>query len=156
MKIFSNDALYSSAYILDDEMVNLGVNSVFALEGLPQKEPVPSKRRTLQEIKRIQRRAKKMSTLQYLRPLEKAVEITNQNLENDDKPLHVSVYRKGAGVMLEVIVSQPDGNASESIQRDITEDDFSKWIHDVTDAKGLIIDESAKFFLAPYPFTSNR
>jgi Cu2+-containing amine oxidase len=143
MKIYSNDALYSSAYVLDDEMVNLGVNSVFALEGLPQKEPVPSRRRTLQEIKRIQRRAKKMSTLQYFRPLEKAVEITNQNLENDNKPLHVSVYRKGVGVMLEVIVSQPDGSASESVQRDITEDDFSKWVHDVTDAKGLIIDESA-------------
>jgi|GEM_PF-3414979 hypothetical protein len=143
MQIYSNDAWSSSAYILDDEFGNIGIKSVFALEGLPQKEPINGKRRRLQDIKRIQRRAKKMSTLEYFRPLEKAASATNQNLENTDTPLRVSVYRKGAGVMMEVIVSQSDGTSSESIKRDITEDDFSKWIHDVSDAKGLIIDESA-------------
>jgi hypothetical protein len=84
-----------------------------------------------------------MSTLEYFRPLEKAATITNQTLENDDSPLRVSVYRKGGGVMMEVVVSQPDSSSSETIQRDISEDDFSKWIHDVTDAKGLLFDEIA-------------
>ena len=143
MQIYSNDAWSSSAYVLGDEFGNIGIKSVFALEGLPQKEPISGNRRKLQDVKRIQRRAKKMSTLQYFRPLEKAADATNQNLENADSPLRVSVYRKGAGVMMEVIVSQPDGTTPESIKKDITEDDFSKWIHDVVDVKGLIIDESA-------------
>jgi hypothetical protein len=143
MQIYSNDAWSSSAYVLGDEFGNIGIKSVFALEGLSQKEPVSGNRRRLQDVKRIQRRAKKMSTLEYFRPLEKAATVTNQNLENDDRPLRVSVYRKGASVMMEVIVSQPDGASTESIQRDITDDDFSKWIHDVADVKGFIIDESA-------------
>jgi hypothetical protein len=142
MQVYSNDAWSSSAYILDDEFGNMGIKSVFALEGLPQKEPISGNRRRLQDVKRIQRRAKKMSTLQYFRPLEKAVDVTNRTLENTDSPLRVSVYRKGAGVMMEVIVSQPDGASPESIKKDITEDDFSKLIHDVTDVKGLVIDES--------------
>lgn len=142
MQVYSNDAWSSSAYILDDEFGNMGIKSVFALEGLPQKEPISGNRRRLQDVKRIQRRAKKMSTLQYFRPLEKAVDVTNRTLQNTDSPLRVSVYRKGAGVMMEVIVSQPDGASPESIKKDITEDDFSKLIHDVTDVKGLVIDES--------------
>jgi hypothetical protein len=121
----------------------MGVKAIFALEGLPQKEPISGNRRRLQDVKRIQKRAKKMSTLQYFRPLEKAADATNQNLENVDSPLRVSVYRKGAGVMMEIIVSRSDGLSPESIKKDITEDDFSKLIHDVTDVKGLIFDESA-------------
>jgi hypothetical protein len=143
MQIYSNDAWSSSAYILDDEYGNMGVKAIFALEGLPQKEPISGNRRRLQDVKRIQKRAKKMSTLQYFRPLEKAADATNQNLENVDSPLRVSVYRKGAGVMMEIIVSRSDGLSPESIKKDITEDDFSKLIHDVTDVKGLIFDESA-------------
>jgi hypothetical protein len=142
MQVYSNDAWSSSAYILDDEFGNVGIKSVFALEGLPQKEPISGNRRRLLDIKRIQRRAKKMSTLQYFRPLEKAADATNQNLENADSPLRVSVYRKGAGVMMEVIVSRSDGASPESIKKDITEDDFSKLIHDIADSKGLIFDES--------------
>ena len=142
MRVYSNDAWSSSAYILDDDFGSMGIKSIFALEGLPQKEPISGKKRRLQDVKRIQRRAKKMSTLQYFRPLERAATATNQNLENEERPLRVSVYRKGAGVMMEVVVYQPETASSESIKRDITDDDFSKWIHDVTDAKGLIIDES--------------
>jgi ABC-type xylose transport system substrate-binding protein len=143
MQVYSNDAWSSSAYVLGDEFGNIGIKSVFALEGLPQKEPISGNRRRLQDVKRIQRRAKKMSTLEYFRPLEKAAVVTNQNLEGNDRPLRVSVYRKGANVMMEVIVSKPDGASPENIKKDITEDDFSKLIHDLTDVKGLIIDESA-------------
>jgi hypothetical protein len=40
---------------------------------------------------------------------------------------------------MEVIISQPD--STSIIESNITNEDFSRLVHNVADAKGLIIDE---------------
>jgi hypothetical protein len=66
MRIYSNDAWSSSSYTIKDEFGDINLSPVFALENMPQKEPIT--RQKLQDIKRLQRRVKKMGTLQFFRP----------------------------------------------------------------------------------------
>jgi hypothetical protein len=131
MQIFSNDALTSNSHTTSDEFGDIGIKQVFALVGLSRKEPVETRK---QKIERFKCRAKKMSTVQFLRPLEKAAEATNQRMEKEKIPLRISCYRKEKRVLLEVTLPE------KSLIRDITDDDFSKWVHNITEAKGLLID----------------
>jgi hypothetical protein len=75
-----------------------------------------------------------MSTVEFFRPLEKAAEATNQRMKREKIPLRISCYQKEKKVLLEVILPE------KSLIRDITDDDFSKWIHNITEAKGLFFD----------------
>jgi hypothetical protein len=132
MQIFSNDALASSFYKVTDEFGDIGIKPIFALIGLSKKEPTETRR---QGLERFERRAKKMSTVQFLRPLEKAAEATNRRMEREKIPLRISCYQKEKRVFLEVVLPE------KSLIRDITDDDFSKWVHNISEAKGLLFDD---------------
>ena len=132
MQIFSNDALTSSFYKVADEFDGLGVKPIFAMVGLSKKEPTETKK---QRSERFERRAKKMSTIQFIRPLEKATEETNRWMERQRLPLRIACYQKEKRVLLEVVSQE------KRLIRDITDDDFSKWVHNITEAKGLFFDD---------------
>jgi hypothetical protein len=132
MQIFSNDALASSSYKVADEFGNIGIKPVFALVGLSKKEPAETKR---QRFERFERRMKKMSTVQFIRPLEKATEETNRRMERQKLPLRIACYQKEKRVFLEVILPE------KRLIKDITDDDFSKWAHNISEAKGLLFDD---------------
>jgi hypothetical protein len=127
MEIFSNDALASSSYKIADEFGDIGIKSIYALTGFPNKESIKTK-------KQQKRRTNIMSSMQFIRPLEKAAEETNRRMERKKLPLHIACYQKEKRVFLEVVFQE------KHLIRDITDDDFSKWIHNITEAKGLFFD----------------
>jgi hypothetical protein len=115
------------------EKIMNAIESITIVENLPKQRS--SKRYTLKDIKRLQR-AKKMSVSQFLRPLEKAVDSTNKDMQKKKKQLKVSVYKRKNQILMNVIVDD------KNFETDITSHDFCDIIHNVSDVKGLIIDSS--------------
>ena len=110
---------------------NIKIKPIHAMVGFPRKELF----KALKQKNKQPKRQMKMNCVQFFRPLEKAAEIITQHMKKEKIPLQIVCYQKEGRILLEIILS------GKSTIRDITDEDFSKWIHNITEAKGLLFDD---------------
>ncbi len=79
----------------------------------------------------------------YFRPLAEATEEANRRLKTKNLPYRFCIYRVNYAVMINFLTLDSDGKIISSVTREITNDDFNKWVHDVADIEGLLIDTVA-------------
>ncbi len=76
----------------------------------------------------------------YLKTLAKATETSNEKLEQKGMPFRFYVYQKDERVFIDFIQLDRQGKAKTTSTKDITNGDFNRWIEDIANIEGLVID----------------
>lgn len=80
----------------------------------------------------------------YLHTLAKAAEETNRRFERKGVPFRFCVYRgENERVMLDFAELDGRGEVKRVVRRDITDEDFDRWIEDIANGEGLMLDSLA-------------
>ncbi|MBD3391735.1 MAG: hypothetical protein GF418_06715 [Chitinivibrionales bacterium] len=77
----------------------------------------------------------------YAHTLEKAAEFSNAVLARHKSAYRFRVYEENAELYVDLIALNRKGEAAYELVRKITHDDFLRWINDLRDAEGLVVDE---------------
>ena len=83
------------------------------------------------------------STKQFLHTISKAVERSIQVLKERGLAFRFAVYQEGEEVFIDLLRLDRNGAVAETIRKNITYEDFSRWIEDVSQIEGVFIDRSA-------------
>jgi hypothetical protein len=80
---------------------------------------------------------------EYFKTLKKASDASNDILREHNSPYYFEVLRRGKSVFIVVWKKDRAGAPRNVYEKDITDDDFNRWIEDVATLEGLIIDTTA-------------
>jgi hypothetical protein len=72
--------------------------------------------------------------------LAKETEIYNNKLISQKSPFRFCIYRKEEGVFIDFVILDEKGQIKKLIQKDITHQDFKKWIRHIDEGEGLMYD----------------
>ncbi len=78
----------------------------------------------------------------YFKTLKKASDASNDMLRDRKSPYRFDVVRRGGEVFIEVLKLDEDENRALVYRKNISDDDFNRWIEDVGAIEGLIIDRT--------------
>lgn len=76
----------------------------------------------------------------YFRAMSKAAEATNTRLKQEQSPIRFCVYMEKGEVFIDLIQMDGVGKIIHETRRNITHEDFSRWIEDITKGEGLLFD----------------
>ncbi|OGS34052.1 MAG: hypothetical protein A2293_09260 [Elusimicrobia bacterium RIFOXYB2_FULL_49_7] len=74
--------------------------------------------------------------------LAKAAEESNVILIRNHSPYRFCVYKKGEEVYIDIVRLNSAGQIENLVQKNITHDEFSKWIKDIEEREGLFFDQT--------------
>jgi len=122
-------------YFTDSNILRVqGVDSVAGIQG--------QIRSFILEKKRRRSRKGKRKTSELFPTLAKACEEANKKLSRMLSPLKFCIYKRKKDVFLDVVLIDDNGRVTETITRNISDDDFKQWIDDVSQVAGLLYDET--------------
>ena len=78
----------------------------------------------------------------YFTTLAKRAGVTNQELAKKKLPYRFCVYEQGGEVFIDVVTLDAAGKVSTTVRRNITDEDFDRWIDDISILEGLFLDTS--------------
>jgi hypothetical protein len=85
----------------------------------------------------------KKGTRRYFHTLSKAVERSNDYCAKKKLPYRFRVYQEHNNVFIDLLVLDSNGNVLEEKRKNVTEEDFSRLIDDVSNIAGLFFDGTA-------------
>ncbi|MFP4417846.1 MAG: hypothetical protein ACLFSB_11295 [Chitinispirillaceae bacterium] len=144
MQVYKNDAMWSQYYEVPDEMQRGRTLPVFprssrsAISGTGD----DNQRRQALTLRPIPKRTVRQAGA-YFETLSKAAHHSNKRLQELNRPFRFAVSHPGEKVFLDIEQLSQRGTVISQTRRDITHDDFVRWIDDISEIKGLIIDEVA-------------
>lgn len=122
-----------------DELGPQGIHGLFESPRPKPGDRVPGRERREgrreQEHNRRRREPK-----DYVRTMTKATERSNEVLEKKKLPFRFCIYEQDGDVYIDLVRLSPDGKVVETTRKNITHQDFDRWIQDVSDIEGLFID----------------
>ncbi|MBD3392949.1 MAG: hypothetical protein GF418_12660 [Chitinivibrionales bacterium] len=117
------------------------VDSVFQESRIRGYERV--QRREEREGRREGKERQKRRSGDYFRTLAKRAEASNEELEKKRLPYRFRVYQGGQKVFIDLVTLHASGKVKKTVRRNITDEDFDKWIEDLSSLEGLFLDTSA-------------
>jgi len=66
---------------------------------------------------------------------------SNAILIAKNSPYRFCVYRQEGQVFVDIVILGPDGKIQKLVKKNITHDQFGKWIKDIRETEGLFLDE---------------
>ena len=76
----------------------------------------------------------------YFKTLLKATETSNEHLEQKGIPFRFYVYEKDDKIYIDFVQLDRQGKVKAVDTKDITNEDFNRWIDDIANIEGLVID----------------
>jgi hypothetical protein len=89
------------------------------------------------------RNRKAVANTAFIGPLRRAVADSNRKLALRNSPFRLLLQMPADRIVLEIMRKETDGTFSTLSRHDITEEDFYRWIHDISELDGLQIDYSS-------------
>ena len=96
--------------------------------------------RNWQEKKEKEKHLPNKKVKDYFKTLSKATEKSNDDLLKQSIPFRFCVYQKQDLVFMDIAKLNKKGEVAEINTRDITNEDFNRWIDDIANIEGLVID----------------
>ena len=78
----------------------------------------------------------------YIHTLQAATEASNEQLVRLGIPLRFCVYEAHGQLMIDVVRLDENGHIIAAVRKDITNEDFEKWIEDIAGMEGLLFDRA--------------
>jgi hypothetical protein len=78
----------------------------------------------------------------YFHTLQKAAEEANRTLEKKNSSFRFCVYEKGADIYIDLTKIDREGHIIEETTKNITHQDFRKWIEDIAQIEGIYFDRT--------------
>jgi len=124
---------------MDDDLANLDVKPVMASPAPHGRvPPVPAR----EERKRRERRPDGRGWI-YFSTMARAADHSNKELVDHNNPFRFCVCREHGRIVLELIKVDRDGHSQPVSKTAITEDDYARWIEDISVIEGLVVDVKA-------------
>lgn len=79
----------------------------------------------------------------HFRELAEAAERAHAKLVKSGNPYRFCVYEEDSEIMIDIIKLDKDGKPGRVIKKDITREDFFKWIDCIETGDGLVFDKEA-------------
>lgn len=95
------------------------------------------------ERKQGQFASAKKGTRRYFHTLSKAIEASNDYCAKKGLPYRFRLYQENENVYIDLLVLDGNGNILDEKRRNITEEDFSRVIDDISNVAGLFYDGTA-------------
>ncbi|OGJ86461.1 MAG: hypothetical protein A2268_01455 [Candidatus Raymondbacteria bacterium RifOxyA12_full_50_37] len=76
----------------------------------------------------------------HFEQLAKETEIYNEQLISKKSPFRFCIYRKEEQVLIDLVILDSNGKIRKLVQKDITHQDFKKWIRHIEEGEGLLFD----------------
>jgi hypothetical protein len=120
---------------------NFRVDSVFHEDGA----------RRYSEVKKLEgdkekhqgRHREERKSKDYFATLAKRAEVSNQELAKKGLPYRFRILEGGGQVYIELVTLDKKGNVAKTVRRDISNEDFDRWMDDVSMLEGLFLDTNA-------------
>ena len=110
-------------------------NQIRSYEGVQK----PGEREGRREGKKREKRRSK----DYFETLAKRAEVSNKRLEEKRLPYRFCVYQRGGEVFIDLLTLDARGEMKETVRKNITDEDFDRWIEDLSSLEGLFFDKNA-------------
>jgi len=120
---------------------SFSVDSVFHESDVRSYDEVqrPGEREGRREGKRREKRRSK----DYFGTLAKRAEVSNEQLAQKKLPYRFRVYQRGDEVFINLVTLDARGKVKTTVRRNITDEDFDRWIEDLSSMEGLFFDSNA-------------
>jgi ribosomal protein L15E len=112
------------------------IGDSYKITGLGQNKKEQQKKR-----QNKQSEDNKKNPLQYIKTLQKAAEASNQKLINLNLPYRFCVYNDNTKLIIEIVMLDKEGKIIQNKKKNISEQDFSRLIEDLSQIEGLFFDE---------------
>jgi len=76
----------------------------------------------------------------HFEALAKEAEVAHEVLVREGSRYRFCVHREGERVLIDVVLIDDTGAVSSLVQKDITHDDFLKWLQHIAQEEGLVFD----------------
>ncbi|MBN2144535.1 MAG: hypothetical protein JW774_07920 [Candidatus Aureabacteria bacterium] len=74
--------------------------------------------------------------------LSRAAEQAHHLLIKNKSPYRFCVYQEGEEIMIDIVRLDSNGAIRDTVRKNITHEDFFKWLEHIENGEGLIVDES--------------
>ncbi|MFW5775483.1 MAG: hypothetical protein ACOCW2_04255 [Chitinivibrionales bacterium] len=143
MQVYKNDPMWSQLYETGDYFERDRTSAVMPRSGRRAISDREESRKTPVVASRVYRKRTVKQAGAYFETLSKAAHYSNKRLARLNRPFRLTVSQHQGRVMLDVEQVDARGAVSKRIRRDITHDEFVRWIDDVAHIQGIMVDELA-------------
>lgn len=96
-----------------------------------------------QERKKKQHQPPPEETVDHFGELSRAAELAHESLIRNRSPYRFCVYKEGKEIFIDLVILDSNGNVVETRKRNITHQEFYKWIEHIDKGEGLFFDSKA-------------
>jgi len=79
----------------------------------------------------------------HFEQLANTAELANKALLQEQSRYRFCIYRKGEDVYIDVVILDENGEVASIVQKEITHEDFARWLAHIEEEEGLVLDKRA-------------